>query len=159
MRRAWGACHTQTGNGRSLFLAFAGQQSGFSTQGWFIGTMCAVALLTLIALMACFLRRNKGGKYAGTPPLQRQDMFSMDKGQLVFQQGRVPRVASLQEVNQNESPEMYITLSLIVVCDSGWPPERTHRWPPPWTPSCIMHACRTPMDSTPSSLTTLTVNK
>ncbi|XP_034552307.1 neural cell adhesion molecule L1-like protein isoform X2 [Notolabrus celidotus] len=57
-----------------------GQQSEFSTQGWFIGTMCAVALLTLIALMACFVRRNKGGKYAGTPPPpQRQDMFSMEK--------------------------------------------------------------------------------
>ncbi|XP_040008517.1 neural cell adhesion molecule L1-like protein isoform X3 [Xiphias gladius] len=41
-----------------------GQQSDFSTQGWFIGTMCAVALLTLVALMACFVRRNKGGKYA-----------------------------------------------------------------------------------------------
>uniref|UniRef100_A0A8D0D362 Neural cell adhesion molecule L1 n=1 Tax=Sander lucioperca TaxID=283035 RepID=A0A8D0D362_SANLU len=32
--------------------------------GWFIGTMCAVALLTLVTLMACFVRRNKGGKYA-----------------------------------------------------------------------------------------------
>uniref|UniRef100_A0A4W6C350 Neural cell adhesion molecule L1 n=1 Tax=Lates calcarifer TaxID=8187 RepID=A0A4W6C350_LATCA len=41
-----------------------GQQTDFSTQGWFIGTMCAVALLTLVALMACFVRRNKGGKYA-----------------------------------------------------------------------------------------------
>ncbi|KAM3618749.1 uncharacterized protein V6R79_024484 [Siganus canaliculatus] len=41
-----------------------GQRSDFSTQGWFIGTMCAVALLTIVALMACFVRRNKGGKYA-----------------------------------------------------------------------------------------------
>nr|XP_029132892.1 neural cell adhesion molecule L1-like protein isoform X2 [Labrus bergylta] len=57
-----------------------GQQSELSTQGWFIGTMCAVALLTLIALMACFVRRNKGGKYAGTPPPpERQDMFTMEK--------------------------------------------------------------------------------
>ncbi|KAI3357326.1 hypothetical protein L3Q82_015771, partial [Scortum barcoo] len=56
-----------------------GQRSDFSTQGWFIGTMCAVALLTLVALMACFVRRNKGGKYAGTPPPKRQDMFSMEK--------------------------------------------------------------------------------
>ncbi|XP_059189715.1 neural cell adhesion molecule L1-like protein [Centropristis striata] len=56
------------------------KRSDFSTQGWFIGTMCAVALLTLVALMACFVRRNKGGKYAGTPPpTQRQDMFSMEK--------------------------------------------------------------------------------
>ncbi|XP_061592413.1 neural cell adhesion molecule L1-like protein isoform X14 [Cololabis saira] len=36
----------------------------FSTERWFIGTMCAVALLTLVALVACFLRKNKGGKYA-----------------------------------------------------------------------------------------------
>ncbi|XP_075947049.1 cell adhesion molecule L1-like a [Anarhichas minor] len=60
--------------------AAAGQQSNFSTQGWFIGTMCAVALLTLVVLMACFVRRNRGGKYAGTPPpTQRQDMFFMEK--------------------------------------------------------------------------------
>uniref|UniRef100_A0A671VXR7 Neural cell adhesion molecule L1-like protein n=1 Tax=Sparus aurata TaxID=8175 RepID=A0A671VXR7_SPAAU len=38
-------------------------EDDFSTQGWFIGTMCAVALLTLVVLMACFVRRNKGGKY------------------------------------------------------------------------------------------------
>lgn len=50
--------------------------------------MCAVALLTLIALIACFVQKNKGGKYAGTPPpSQRQDMFSMEKGQLVFDHG------------------------------------------------------------------------
>uniref|UniRef100_A0A8D0D366 Cell adhesion molecule L1-like b n=1 Tax=Sander lucioperca TaxID=283035 RepID=A0A8D0D366_SANLU len=47
-----------------LFAGAAGQRSDFSTQGWFIGTMCAVALLTLVTLMACFVRRNKGGKYA-----------------------------------------------------------------------------------------------
>ncbi|KAG7227067.1 hypothetical protein INR49_022414 [Caranx melampygus] len=59
--------------------AVEGQQSEFSTRGWVIGTMCAVALLTLVALMACFVRRNKGGKYAGTPPRQRQDIISMEK--------------------------------------------------------------------------------
>ncbi|XP_062319780.1 neural cell adhesion molecule L1-like protein isoform X4 [Osmerus eperlanus] len=37
---------------------------GISTQGWFIGLMCAVALLTLIVLIACFVNRNKGGKYS-----------------------------------------------------------------------------------------------
>ncbi|XP_061592401.1 neural cell adhesion molecule L1-like protein isoform X3 [Cololabis saira] len=51
----------------------------FSTERWFIGTMCAVALLTLVALVACFLRKNKGGKYAGTLPPQQLDMFSMEK--------------------------------------------------------------------------------
>ncbi|XP_027002565.2 neural cell adhesion molecule L1-like protein isoform X10 [Tachysurus fulvidraco] len=38
--------------------------SGISSQGWFIGLMCAVALLTLIVLIACFVNRNKGGKYS-----------------------------------------------------------------------------------------------
>ncbi|XP_051271437.1 neural cell adhesion molecule L1-like protein isoform X4 [Dicentrarchus labrax] len=37
---------------------------GISTQGWFIGLMCAIALLTLIVLIACFVNRNKGGKYS-----------------------------------------------------------------------------------------------
>uniref|UniRef100_A0AAR2INZ1 Neural cell adhesion molecule L1 n=1 Tax=Pygocentrus nattereri TaxID=42514 RepID=A0AAR2INZ1_PYGNA len=37
---------------------------GISNQGWFIGLMCAVALLTLIVLIACFVNRNKGGKYS-----------------------------------------------------------------------------------------------
>ncbi|XP_077459606.1 neural cell adhesion molecule L1-like protein isoform X13 [Stigmatopora argus] len=40
------------------------QERGISTKGWFIGTMCAVVLLTLIALIVCFMRRNQGGKYA-----------------------------------------------------------------------------------------------
>nr|XP_015202731.1 PREDICTED: neural cell adhesion molecule L1-like protein isoform X3 [Lepisosteus oculatus] len=43
---------------------FAGIYEGISTQGWFIGLMCAVALLTLIMLIACFVKRNKGGKYS-----------------------------------------------------------------------------------------------
>uniref|UniRef100_A0A8B9HER9 Cell adhesion molecule L1-like b n=1 Tax=Astyanax mexicanus TaxID=7994 RepID=A0A8B9HER9_ASTMX len=42
---------------------------GISNQGWFIGLMCAVALLTLIVLIACFVNRNKGGKYSGDLPL------------------------------------------------------------------------------------------
>uniref|UniRef100_A0A3Q2YBC0 Neural cell adhesion molecule L1 n=1 Tax=Hippocampus comes TaxID=109280 RepID=A0A3Q2YBC0_HIPCM len=42
----------------------AGQPRSISTKGWFIGTMCAVALLTLIVLTVCFMRRNQGGKYA-----------------------------------------------------------------------------------------------
>uniref|UniRef100_A0A8D3D805 Neural cell adhesion molecule L1-like protein n=1 Tax=Scophthalmus maximus TaxID=52904 RepID=A0A8D3D805_SCOMX len=38
--------------------------AGISTQGWFIGLMSAIALLTLIVLIACFVNRNKGGKYS-----------------------------------------------------------------------------------------------
>lgn len=43
---------------------YAGIYDGISTQGWFIGLMCAVALLTLMLLTVCFVRRNKGGKYS-----------------------------------------------------------------------------------------------
>ncbi|XP_040424628.1 neural cell adhesion molecule L1-like protein isoform X4 [Cygnus olor] len=43
---------------------YAGIYDGISTQGWFIGLMCAVALLTLLLLTICFVRRNKGGKYS-----------------------------------------------------------------------------------------------
>uniref|UniRef100_A0A8C6U828 Neural cell adhesion molecule L1 n=1 Tax=Neogobius melanostomus TaxID=47308 RepID=A0A8C6U828_9GOBI len=39
-------------------------EKGISTQGWFIGLMCAIALLTLIVLVACFVNRNRGGKYS-----------------------------------------------------------------------------------------------
>lgn len=45
--------------------AYAGIYDGISTQGWFIGLMCAIALLTLLLLTICFVRRNKGGKYSG----------------------------------------------------------------------------------------------
>ncbi|XP_061817408.1 neuronal cell adhesion molecule a isoform X3 [Nerophis lumbriciformis] len=34
-----------------------------ATQGWFIGLMCAIALLILVLLIVCFIKRNKGGKY------------------------------------------------------------------------------------------------
>ncbi|XP_010839783.1 PREDICTED: neuronal cell adhesion molecule isoform X3 [Bison bison bison] len=44
-------------------LAMASRQVDIATQGWFIGLMCAVALLILILLIVCFIRRNKGGKY------------------------------------------------------------------------------------------------
>uniref|UniRef100_A0AAQ5XFJ8 Neural cell adhesion molecule L1 n=1 Tax=Amphiprion ocellaris TaxID=80972 RepID=A0AAQ5XFJ8_AMPOC len=50
---------------RALFSAgLASIHGGISTQGWFIGLMCAIAVLTLIVLIACFVNRNKGGKYS-----------------------------------------------------------------------------------------------
>ncbi|XP_069832134.1 neuronal cell adhesion molecule isoform X10 [Dendropsophus ebraccatus] len=44
-------------------MAMASRQVDIATQGWFIGLMCAVALIILILLIVCFIRRNKGGKY------------------------------------------------------------------------------------------------
>ncbi|XP_035008211.1 neural cell adhesion molecule L1-like protein isoform X4 [Hippoglossus stenolepis] len=45
-------------------IGLASIHGGISTQGWFIGLMSAIALLTLIVLIACFVNRNKGGKYS-----------------------------------------------------------------------------------------------
>uniref|UniRef100_A0A673BIE6 Neuronal cell adhesion molecule-like n=1 Tax=Sphaeramia orbicularis TaxID=375764 RepID=A0A673BIE6_9TELE len=47
----------------SLWSAVASRQVDIATQGWFIGLMCAIALLILILLIICFIQRNKGGKY------------------------------------------------------------------------------------------------
>ncbi|XP_064558673.1 neuronal cell adhesion molecule isoform X10 [Zonotrichia leucophrys gambelii] len=47
----------------TFYKAMASRQVDIATQGWFIGLMCAVALLILILLIVCFIRRNKGGKY------------------------------------------------------------------------------------------------
>ncbi|XP_030575584.1 neuronal cell adhesion molecule a isoform X3 [Archocentrus centrarchus] len=41
----------------------ASRQVDIATQGWFIGLMCAIALLILVLLIVCFIKRNKGGKY------------------------------------------------------------------------------------------------
>uniref|UniRef100_A0A667XZC2 Neural cell adhesion molecule L1 n=1 Tax=Myripristis murdjan TaxID=586833 RepID=A0A667XZC2_9TELE len=44
-------------------VAVASRQVDIATQGWFIGLMCAIALLILVLLIVCFIKRNKGGKY------------------------------------------------------------------------------------------------
>uniref|UniRef100_A0A4W3JBK4 Neurofascin homolog (chicken) a n=1 Tax=Callorhinchus milii TaxID=7868 RepID=A0A4W3JBK4_CALMI len=43
--------------------AFTNRHGDIATQGWFIGLMCAVALLVLILLIVCFIKRSRGGKY------------------------------------------------------------------------------------------------
>lgn len=48
-----------------LCPAVPSRQVDIATQGWFIGLMCAIALLILVLLIVCFIKRNKGGKYPG----------------------------------------------------------------------------------------------
>lgn len=45
--------------------AYNNNQADIATQGWFIGLMCAIALLVLILLIVCFIKRSRGGKYPG----------------------------------------------------------------------------------------------
>lgn len=47
------------------FPVYAQDQVDISTQGWFIGIMCAVALIVLILLLVFFIKRSRGGKYPG----------------------------------------------------------------------------------------------
>ncbi|XP_054567448.1 neurofascin isoform X5 [Eptesicus fuscus] len=43
--------------------AYTNNRADIATQGWFIGLMCAIALLVLILLIVCFIKRSRGGKY------------------------------------------------------------------------------------------------
>ncbi|XP_053562668.1 neurofascin [Bombina bombina] len=43
--------------------AYTKSQVDIATRGWFIGLMCAIALLVLILLIVCFIKRSRGGKY------------------------------------------------------------------------------------------------
>ncbi|KAJ8371340.1 hypothetical protein SKAU_G00113680 [Synaphobranchus kaupii] len=51
--------------------AYSREQVDISTQGWFIGVMCAGALLVLILLIVCFIKRSRGGKY---PVREKKDL-------------------------------------------------------------------------------------
>ncbi|XP_043356354.1 neurofascin isoform X39 [Dermochelys coriacea] len=44
-------------------FAYTKNHVDIATQGWFIGLMCAIALLVLILLIVCFIKRSRGGKY------------------------------------------------------------------------------------------------
>uniref|UniRef100_A0A8C1FW71 Neurofascin homolog (chicken) a n=1 Tax=Cyprinus carpio carpio TaxID=630221 RepID=A0A8C1FW71_CYPCA len=78
------AARTQVGAGEvyaveSPHFTNEGQQAScltliigyIATQGWFIGLMCAVALLVLILLIVCFIKRSRGGKY---PVTEKKDL-------------------------------------------------------------------------------------
>ncbi|XP_014822710.1 PREDICTED: neural cell adhesion molecule L1-like protein isoform X4 [Poecilia mexicana] len=58
------ALETTSSLAPTVGISLASVHGGISTQGWFIGLMSAIALLTLIVLIACFVNRNKGGKYS-----------------------------------------------------------------------------------------------
>ncbi|XP_036200316.1 neurofascin isoform X9 [Myotis myotis] len=65
------SARTQVGSGEAVTEespaapneAYTNNQPDIVTQGWFIGLMCAIALLVLILLIVCFIKRSRGGKY------------------------------------------------------------------------------------------------
>ncbi|KAL7986183.1 hypothetical protein Chor_011349 [Crotalus horridus] len=60
--------------------AYTGIYKQISTQGWFIGLMGAVALLTLLLLTICFVKRNRGGKYSVK---EKEDLHPDPEGQSI----------------------------------------------------------------------------
>nr|XP_020646674.1 neural cell adhesion molecule L1-like protein isoform X2 [Pogona vitticeps] len=60
--------------------AYVGIYERISTQGWFIGLMGAIALLTLLLLTVCFVKRNKGGKYSVK---EKEDLHPDPEGQSI----------------------------------------------------------------------------
>ncbi|KAL2104019.1 hypothetical protein ACEWY4_000887 [Coilia grayii] len=54
--------------------AYSTDQVDLATQGWFIGLMCAIALLVIIMLVVFFIKRSRGGKY----PVRDKKDFSLE---------------------------------------------------------------------------------
>nr|XP_048294440.1 neural cell adhesion molecule L1-like protein isoform X3 [Myodes glareolus] len=88
---------------------YAGLYDDISTQGWFIGLMCAIALLTLILLTICFVKRNKGGKYSVK---EKEDLHPDPEVQSAKDEtfgeysdsDEKPLKGSLQSLNRNMQP-------------------------------------------------------
>ncbi|XP_069370336.1 neurofascin homolog (chicken) a isoform X25 [Paralichthys olivaceus] len=76
-------------------------QVDIATQGWFIGLMCAIALIILILLIVCFIKRSRGGKYPVRDkkdlPLDSVDQKDQD-GSFDYQNG-----SSVPDRNENEN--------------------------------------------------------
>ncbi|XP_053725347.1 neurofascin homolog (chicken) a isoform X5 [Synchiropus splendidus] len=72
-------------------------QVDIATQGWFIGLMCAIALLILILLIVCFIKRSRGGKY----PVREKKDLPLDPVDQKDQDGSF----DYQNENENSSDE------------------------------------------------------
>nr|XP_019959868.1 PREDICTED: neurofascin isoform X17 [Paralichthys olivaceus] len=72
-------------------------QVDIATQGWFIGLMCAIALIILILLIVCFIKRSRGGKY----PVRDKKDLPLDSVDQKDQDGSF----DYQNENENSSDE------------------------------------------------------
>ncbi|XP_073798522.1 neuronal cell adhesion molecule isoform X16 [Danio rerio] len=108
-----------------LDRALVSPQVDIATQGWFIGLMSAIALLILILLIICFIKRNKGGKYPvkekedahGDPeiqPMKEDDMTFgeySDEDHKPLKGSRTPSSGSVKRADSDDS--------LVDYTDSG----------------------------------------
>ncbi|XP_029689002.1 neurofascin isoform X2 [Takifugu rubripes] len=81
---------------------YAQDQVDISTQGWFIGIMCAVALIVLILLVVCFIKRSRGGKY----PVREKKEVALEPMDDIDQDGsfdyRIARISTLPYSRREE---------------------------------------------------------
>ncbi|CAL8367376.1 unnamed protein product [Lota lota] len=82
--------------------AYARDQVDISTKGWLIGIMCAVAIIVLILLIVCFIKRSRGGKY----PVREKKDISLEPVDDKDQEGtfdyRIARVVTLPYPRREE---------------------------------------------------------
>lgn len=86
--------------------AYSTDQVDLTTQGWFIGLMCAIALLVIIMLVVFFIKRSRGGKY----PVRDKKDFALETLDDKDQEGtfdyrsleRITRVPTLPYTRREE---------------------------------------------------------
>ncbi|XP_068451031.1 neurofascin homolog (chicken) a isoform X5 [Clinocottus analis] len=74
-------------------------QVDIATQGWFIGLMCAIALIILILLIVCFIKRSRGGKY----PVRDKKDLALDPVDQKDQDGSFDYQNENENENENEN--------------------------------------------------------
>uniref|UniRef100_A0A672N6H3 Neural cell adhesion molecule L1 n=1 Tax=Sinocyclocheilus grahami TaxID=75366 RepID=A0A672N6H3_SINGR len=84
------------------------------TQGWFIGLMCAVALLVLIMLIVFFIKRSRGGKY----PVRDKRDIALDQI-TVYQHEPGPVTADIHESSQVTTDRHESSLDTVDYHESG----------------------------------------
>ncbi|XP_061122336.1 neurofascin isoform X7 [Syngnathus typhle] len=73
---------------------YAQDQVDVSTKGWFVGVMCAVALVVLTLLVVCFVKRSRGGKY----PVREKKATALEAVDDVDQDGSFDYRSSLERL-------------------------------------------------------------
>uniref|UniRef100_A0A4W4F146 Neural cell adhesion molecule L1-like protein n=1 Tax=Electrophorus electricus TaxID=8005 RepID=A0A4W4F146_ELEEL len=85
--------------GTALVSHMKAVYGSMSSRSWIVGIMCALALLTLAVLIACFVTRNHAGKYAGTVQLIVEVILGAQGVQIT-----VPFIGEVSDCDNDEKP-------------------------------------------------------
>uniref|UniRef100_A0AAR2IWZ1 Neural cell adhesion molecule L1 n=1 Tax=Pygocentrus nattereri TaxID=42514 RepID=A0AAR2IWZ1_PYGNA len=100
------------------------EQVDIATQGWFIGLMCAIALLVLIMLTVFFIKRSRGGKYPvrdkrdfALEPVDEKDEGTFDYSRQGRSQGAIEHMQKM--TNSDDSLMEYVEEDEIEFNEDG----------------------------------------